>query len=474
MNAKKIIALLLVVLMSVFAFASCGGGGNDNDKPKTAAEVIADADAALASTAYQMTLSFDMTSDNEEANDALQSMLGDITMVNTVSGDDLKIDMSMMGVTVGLVYVDGIVYLNSGSEKIKFAATEEQLATITDSLSSFGSDIAATDFNTLTLEEVDGKQVVTATDMKPEAEEKLNSMFGMTPVEDVEISDLALVATVKDGKYESLVVSFSYTTSGITVTANVTSAFTYNNVAITAPADAATYTETTFDEIYGGGSGDVEYIFSHDEYIAVGEDTEVTIIAYVQGKQSWWDNKATIYAEDNDGGYLLYETACDKDTYDQLTPGMKIKVKGYTSSYAGLYEIYQGTLEVIDDGDTYVADALDVTNIYGDIEEIVDYQAMTVTLSNVTVVASVDDAGEEHAFFYGDGNSGSAGEDIYFNVQIGDATYTLALEKYLTADGTDVYEAAEALKIGDTINVEGFLYWWNGPQVHVTSITSAK
>lgn len=473
MNAKKIIALLLVVLMSVFAFASCGGGGNDDDKPKTAAEVIADADAALESTAYQMTLSFDLTSDNEEANDAFQSMLGDMTMVNSVNGDDLKLDMSMMGMTVGLVYVDGVVYLNSGSEKVKFAATEEQLAEIT-STTTMGVDISATDFNTLTLEEVDGKQVVTATDIKPEAEEKLDSMFGMSLVEDVDISDLALVATVKDGKYESLVVSFSYTTSGITVTANVTSAFTYNNVAITAPADAATYTETTFDEIYGGGSGDVEYIFSHDEYIAVGEDTEVTIIAYVQGKQSWWDNKATIYAEDNDGGYLLYETACDKDTYDQLTPGMKIKVKGYTSSYAGLYEIYQGTLEVIDDGDTYVADALDVTNIYGDIEEIVDYQAMTVTLSNVTVVASVDDAGEEHAFFYGDGNSGSAGEDIYFNVQIGDATYTLALEKYLTADGTDVYEAAEALKIGDTINVEGFLYWWNGPQVHVTSITSAK
>ncbi len=473
MNAKKIIALLLVVLMSVFAFASCGGGNNgDDNKPKTAAEVIAAADAVLTKAPYQMSMTIGMTSDNEDVNDAFESMVGGMSYKLSVSGDDLKIDIAMMGINATVIYADGVAYMAAEGEKIKFEATEEQINQITSQV-NVGGDITANDFNTVNLTEADGKQVITATDMKAESVEKLNMLLGMaSDGEDVpDLNNLTLVATVNDGKYESLVVSFDYTVEGIAINASVNTTFTYENTVVSAPADAADYEESTFDEMFGG---DEEYIFSHDEYIAAGEDTEVTIIAYVQGKQSWWDNKATIYAEDYDGGYFLYETVCDEATYAQLTPGMKIKVTGYTASWAGMYEIMGGTIEVIDDGDTYIADAFDVTDIYGDSEAVIDYQTMKVALNSVTVVASVDDAGTEHAFFYGDGNSGSEGEDIYFNVQIGENTYTLALEKYLTGNGTDVYEAAEALKIGDTINVEGFLYWWNGPQVHVTGITVAK
>ena len=37
------------------------------------------------------------------------------------------------------------------------------------------------------------------------------------------------------------------------------------------------------------------------------EGTEVTIAGYVQAKQSWWDNKATVYLQDDNGAYFLYE-----------------------------------------------------------------------------------------------------------------------------------------------------------------------
>ena len=37
--------------------------------------------------------------------------------------------------------------------------------------------------------------------------------------------------------------------------------------------------------------------------------------------------------------------------------------------------------------------------------------------------------------------------------------------------GTDVYTTVTNLKVGDVIDVEGFLYWYNGAQPHVTSVT---
>ena len=36
---------------------------------------------------------------------------------------------------------------------------------------------------------------------------------------------------------------------------------------------------------------------------------------------------------------------------------------------------------------------------------------------------------------------------------------------------TDVYEAVRNLQIGDTIDMEGFLYWYEGANPHITSVT---
>ena len=51
-----------------------------------------------------------------------------------------------------------------------------------------------------------------------------------------------------------------------------------------------------------------EGVMTWEEYNAAALNDEVTIEAYVQGKQSWWsDNgvgKATIYLQDGVGGYF--------------------------------------------------------------------------------------------------------------------------------------------------------------------------
>ena len=37
----------------------------------------------------------------------------------------------------------------------------------------------------------------------------------------------------------------------------------------------------------------------------------------------------------------------------------------------------------------------------------------------------------------------------------------------------DVYTTVGALNVGDVVNVEGFLYWYEGVNPHITSITVA-
>ena len=116
----------------------------------------------------------------------------------------------------------------------------------------------------------------------------------------------------------------------------------------------------------GGESADdvkSEGVMTHDEYIAAPLDSQVVVETYVQAKQSWWDNKATVYTQDKDGAYFLYNMACTEEDYAKLTKGTKIKVTGYKSEWSGEVEIIDATFEILDGN--YVADALDVTSMLG-------------------------------------------------------------------------------------------------------------
>ncbi|MBR5361241.1 MAG: hypothetical protein IK123_10165, partial [Lachnospiraceae bacterium] len=75
------------------------------------------------------------------------------------------------------------------------------------------------------------------------------------------------------------------------------------------------------------------------------------------------------------------------------------------------------------------------------------------------------------AFMYKYDDSGSQGDDLYFNVSVGGNTYTFTVESYLTGADTDVYKTVEGLKIGDTVDMEGFLYWYEGVNPHITKVT---
>jgi len=212
-------------------------------------------------------------------------------------------------------------------------------------------------------------------------------------------------------------------------------------------------------------------VLSYDEYIAADLDSAVVVETYVQAKQSWWDDKATVYTQDEDGAYFLYNMACSEEDYALLVPGTKIKVSGYKSEWAGEVEIIDATFEIIDGN--YVASALDVTDLLGT-DALIEHQNEFVSFKGLTVEPSVLD-GEEVAFLYGWDGSGEEGSDLYFNVSNdGAITFTFTVESYLTDSSTDVYAAVKNLQIGDKIDLEGFLYWYEGVNPHITSVTAAQ
>lgn len=213
-----------------------------------------------------------------------------------------------------------------------------------------------------------------------------------------------------------------------------------------------------------------EGVMTYQEYMDADLDSEVTVETYVQAKQSWWEDKATVYTQDKDGAYFVYNMACSEEDYDKLVPGTKIKVTGYKAEWSGEVEITDATFE-IEDGE-YVAEALDVTDLLGK-DELIDHQNEYVSFKGMTVEASQLD-GEDVAFLYNYDGSGSQGDDLYFNVSYNGETYTFTVESYLCDKDSDVYKAVEGLKIGDKIDMEGFLYWYEGVNPHITSVTAAE
>lgn len=223
--------------------------------------------------------------------------------------------------------------------------------------------------------------------------------------------------------------------------------------------------ETESETIEDGAEAAGAEVMSYADFIAADLDTEVVVETYVQAKQSWWEDKATVYTQNEDGAYFLYNMTCAEADYELLTPGTKIRVTGYKSEWSGEVEIVDATFEIIDGN--YVAAAKDVTDLLGT-DELIDSQNQFVSFTDMTVEAANDNG---DAFLYNWDGSGEEGSDLYFNVSSNGATYTFTVESYLCGPGTDVYEAVKALNVGDTVDMEGFLYWYEGVNPHITSVT---
>ncbi|MBO4298466.1 MAG: hypothetical protein IKS52_12825 [Clostridia bacterium] len=221
---------------------------------------------------------------------------------------------------------------------------------------------------------------------------------------------------------------------------------------------------------------EAEGVMTHADYAAAELDTEVTVETYVQAHQSWWNDQITLYTQDEDGAYFIYNCACSAEDAEKLVPGTKIRVKGYKSEWSGEVEIVDGTFEIIEDAEPWIAEATDVTELLGT-DELADHQNEFVAFKGMTVESYTYSKGDETvdtgaAFAYGWDASGAEGTDadLYFTVSVNGASYTFTVEYYLCNETTEVYEAVRGLNVGDVIDLEGFLYWYNGANPHITAV----
>ena len=191
-----------------------------------------------------------------------------------------------------------------------------------------------------------------------------------------------------------------------------------------------------------------EGVMTYAEYAAAEMDAEVVIECYVQEHQSWWDNKITVYAADQEGAYFLYNMACSEEDAAKLVPGTKIKVTGFKGSWAEEVEVMDATFEFVEGGIGYIA-------------EPISYQNQLAVFKGVTVKAI-------------EYKNGEPGDDIYVTVTYADADYSFCVERYLTGPETEVYAAVGALKAGDVVDVTGFVYWYNGINTHITAVAAAE
>lgn len=200
-------------------------------------------------------------------------------------------------------------------------------------------------------------------------------------------------------------------------------------------------------------------VMTYAEYMAADLETEVTVECYVQGHQSWWEDKITVYAQDADGGYFLYELACTEEDAANLNPGTKIRVTGTKSEWSGEIEIVDATFTFVEDADPFVANTLDVTAMVGT-DDLIKHQNERVFFKGMTIKTV-------------EYKNGEPGDDIYVTASVNGTDVNFCVEAYLTDPNSTVYKTVGTLKEGDVMDIEAFLYWYEGANPHITSIAKA-
>ena len=201
-------------------------------------------------------------------------------------------------------------------------------------------------------------------------------------------------------------------------------------------------------------------LMTYEEYAAAEKDEEVSVSTFVQATQSWWDNKITVYAQGPDGAYFIYNMECSQENAAKLVPGTPIIVHGFKAEWGGEVEIADATFE-FGEGDPFIAEAEDVTDKIGT-DELIKEMNKKVAFKGMTI----------DAIAYKDDKVGE--DDIYVTASKDGKTVSFCVEFYLTGADTEVYKAAAALQAGDVVDIEAFLYWYEGANPHVIAVAKAE
>ena len=218
-----------------------------------------------------------------------------------------------------------------------------------------------------------------------------------------------------------------------------------------------------------------EGVMTYDEFAAAALESKVTIEGYVQAKQVYSEQygNTSLYLQDTKGAYFVYRLACTAEEYAKFTEGVKVKIVGYKAVWSGEVEIIDVESFSVDSSVKYTAPVFDATSLLGS-DDLIKHQNEKVSFKGLTVKASKDADGNEVAYLYKWNGTGAEGDDLYFNVALGDKEFQFLVESDLCGADTEVYKAVKNLKVGDTIDLEGFLYWYEGVNPHITSVSAAN
>lgn len=203
-------------------------------------------------------------------------------------------------------------------------------------------------------------------------------------------------------------------------------------------------------------------VMNYKEYMAAPMNQKVTIHSYVQAKEDLLEDEdgndtVTLYLQDKDGGYYVYEMPILEMDYDNLKKGQEIYVTGTKTEWDGETEIIESSSYRIGSG-SWTAQPLHIDDIFSDVDALKEHMNQLVSLKDITVT-DIQLPEQE-------------GGDINIICTKDDISIPVVIVSSLYDENSDEYTQAENLQAGDMIDVQGFLYWYQQkPQIHTVSFT---
>ena len=210
-------------------------------------------------------------------------------------------------------------------------------------------------------------------------------------------------------------------------------------------------------------------VMTRAEFDSAKTGERVTVETYVQAKQIWWDGAASFYTQNEEGGYFIYSMKCGEDEYERLTKGTKLKISGIKNEWAGGIQITEATF-VTEEG-SFEAIPTDVTGMNED--ELAQHMNELAEFKGMKIEPSTGKDGTERAFLYNSDGGGTDGASLYFKASKDGRIYTFTVESFLTDATSEVYNKVKKLKIGDIVDLTGFLYRNNKSCAHIIGVDNS-
>ena len=474
--------ILLCSLLCLMTFAvSCSGGL----EPPNAEELYATVEDSLASSVYRMDLSLDFATDSEDLEYSFEAY-SDMELYAVKDGKNsytyMSIDTGRSRATIATTIHNNTYYMyvsGSGTDttRVMCKLTDEQLALLEKpsgdgdlQQTNLDFDITLGDFNVAAVTEQDGKQLLTLSDIKDDTLDKINGFVeSFISTDGMEYDDVSCVFTVSEDTLEAMKMTLDFsveeksgfTTEAYDVVLTMDFAFDYSTDGVEAPAKASLYSEVYFEDLYG--------VTTAEDYKACEDGEYVIVNTYIQDKESFRSvdgvGVASFYTQ-YDYGCYLHNVEMTKEEYDKLQVGSKVVIYGHKATVDGQPTVVDVEIRFVSLTNN-VYSPVNITEHIGT-ENLEEYRDQKFAFRKLTVVAAND---EGAAFLYGHDGTGKRGSDIYFKAEYNNTTYTFVLNVELLEYTSDDYEKAESLRIGDVIDVEGFLNWCGEePLPHIYSI----